>query len=161
MLAPDTFLTYLYVTVDEFCKGHLPPERQPGPPAALSRSEVVTLALFGQWAEFASERAFYRYAARRLRGAFPGLPDRSRFNRLMRAHRDAIAALGHHLAERLGAREAPYEALDCSGVPVRNAKRGGRGWLAGLVDIGRSSCLGWFEGFQVLTAVSPTGALTG
>ncbi len=30
-----------------------------------------TLAVFGQWARFARERAFYRYALRHLRAAFP------------------------------------------------------------------------------------------
>ena len=161
MLDPDTFLTYLYVMADEFCKGQLPPERHPGPAAALERSEVVTLATFGQWACFGSERGFYRYASRHLRPAFPTLPDRSQLNRLVRAHRDAVTAFGHHLADRLGARAAPYEALDCSGVPTRNAKRRGAGWLAGLANIGRSGRLGWFEGVQRLTTVSPAGVLTG
>lgn len=162
MVDPDTFLTYLYVIVDEFCKGHLPPAAPAGGrPAALDRSEVVTLAVFGQWAQFGSERGFYRYAARHLRGAFPRLPHRSQFNRLQREHQAAIAAFSRSLADLLGARAAPYEALDCSGVVTRHAKRGGRGWLAGLANIGRSSRLGWYEGVQLLTAVLPDGALTG
>ena len=162
MVDPDTFLTYLYVIVDEFCKAHLPPEEPPaGRVASLARSEVVTLAVFGQWAGFGSERGFYRYAARHLRGAFPRLPHRSQFNRLLRAHQAAIAAFGHALADRLGRASAPYEALDCSGVPTRNAKRGGAGWLAGLANIGWSSRLGWYEGVQLLTAVLPNGALAG
>ena len=141
MVDPDTFLTYLYVIVDEFCKAQLPPERQPGPPASLSRSEVVTLAVFGQWAQFGSERGCYRYAQRRLRGAFPGLPERSQFNRLLRAHYDATVAFGQHLAAALGAGEAPYEALDCSGVPVRNAKRRGpAGWPGWWTSAGAA---GW------------------
>lgn len=40
---------------DDFDQTHLPTESpRPGPPASLSRSEVVTLALFGQWACFPS-----------------------------------------------------------------------------------------------------------
>jgi len=39
MIDIDTFLTILYVMVDDFCKSHLPVERRPGPPASLSRSE--------------------------------------------------------------------------------------------------------------------------
>jgi hypothetical protein len=61
MVDVDTFLTTLYVMVDDFCKASLPPESHPGPQAALSRSEVVTLAMFGQWQGFGSERGFYRY----------------------------------------------------------------------------------------------------
>ena len=53
----DTFLTGLYVFVDEWCKGR-PAGRRRGRPTALGRSEVVTLALFGQWARFGSERDF-------------------------------------------------------------------------------------------------------
>jgi hypothetical protein len=162
MLDPDTFLTYLYVMADEFCKGCLAPEgRRPGPAPALARSEVVALAAFGQWARFASERDFWRYATRHLRPAFPTLPDRRQFNRLLRAQRDALAAFGHHLADLLGRATAAYEALDGSGVPVRDAKRRGAGWLAGDADIGRSGRRGWYEGFHRLLAVTPGGAVSG
>ena len=65
----DTFLTTLYVMVDDFGKASWPPEPRPGPQAALSRSEVVTLAMFGQWQGFGSERGFYRYVQRHLRAA--------------------------------------------------------------------------------------------
>jgi len=58
MVDVDTFLTMLYVMADDFCTTSLPPESHPGPQAALSRSEVVTLALFGQWQGFGSERGF-------------------------------------------------------------------------------------------------------
>ena len=58
MIDVDTFLTTLYVTVDDFCQSHLPEKSQPGPEASLSPSEVVTLALFAQWTRFNSERDF-------------------------------------------------------------------------------------------------------
>lgn len=68
MLDVDTFLTTLYVLVDECDKTVLSPDPPtPGPASALSRSEALTLAIFGQWGCFASERAFYRYAERHLR----------------------------------------------------------------------------------------------
>ena len=60
MVDADTFLTALYVVVDDFCKAELPPELRPGPAPALSRSEVLTLGIFGQWQGFGSERGFYR-----------------------------------------------------------------------------------------------------
>jgi hypothetical protein len=60
MVDVDTFLTILYVMVDDFCKTSLLPERRPGPQGMLSRSEVVTLAIVGQWQGFGSERGFYR-----------------------------------------------------------------------------------------------------
>ena len=161
MVDVDTFLTILYVMADDFFKTTLPPESYPGPQAALSRSEVVTLALFGQWQSFGSERGFYRYAQRHLRAAFPSLPTREQFNRQVRQQHAALVAFCLHLVRLLAAQRCAYEALDSSGVPTRDAKRRGAGWLPGLADIGWSNRLGWYEGFHVLLAVNPWGMITG
>jgi DDE family transposase len=157
---PDTFLTTLYVLVDECCTA-LPAVRRRGPAPALTRSETVTLALYSQWGRFASERDFYRHADGRLRGAFPRLPHRTQLNRQMRRERDTIVAVGHQLADRLGAREAAYEVLDATAAPVRNVKRRGGGWLAEYVTRGWSNRLGWYEGFHLLVAATPDGVITG
>jgi hypothetical protein len=122
---------------------------------------VITLAAFSQWEQFRSERCFYRYAQRHLRSAFPSLPHRAQFNRLVREECSAIQAFFLHLVERLQARNCAYEALDTSGVATRDCKRRGRGWLAGLTNIGWSNRLGWYEGFHLLMAVNPSGAITG
>jgi Transposase DDE domain len=162
MVDIDTFLTTLYVMIDDFCKSELPTEsKHPGPQASLSRSEVMTLALFGQWTQFPSERAFYRYATHHFRGAFPRLPDRSQFNRLERQHRDAITAFALSLVDQMQAQDCPYEALDSTAAATRDAKRRGLGWLPGQADIGWSNRVGWYEGFHVLVAVTPDGVITG
>jgi hypothetical protein len=132
MIDVDTFLTTLYVMVDDFCQmKHLHENHRPGSTASLHCSEVVTLAMFGQWGQFQSERAFYRSAEQHLRAAFPQLPDRAQFNRLVREHRDAITAFGLHLVESMRAQECPYEVLDSTAAVTRDAKRRGTGWLAG------------------------------
>ncbi len=162
MIDIDTFLTTLYVMVDDFCKGQLPVERQrPGPQDSLSRSEVVTLALFGQWAQFPSERAFSRYAQHHLQPAFPQLPNRSQLNRLMRDHRDAITAFGLSLVQVMQAQRCPYAVLDSTAAVTRDAKRRGTGWLPGQADIGWSNRIGWYEGFHLLLCVNPMGVITG
>ncbi|HSQ57886.1 MAG TPA: transposase [Gemmata sp.] len=161
MIDFETFLTALYVFVEDFCKGRWAPERSRGAPAGLTRGEVVTLAIAGQWECFGSERGFYRYAQRHLRGAFPGLPDRSQFNRLIRLAQADIAASFSRLAEVLREPADLFEALDGTAAPTRDAKRRGLGWLPGLADIGWSNRLGWFEGFHLLLAVGPTGVVTG
>ena len=92
MIDTDTFLTTLYTMVDDFGKSQSPPEKRPGPEDSLSRSEVVTLAIFAQWGRFRNQRDFYRYAEGQLRCYFPTLPHRAQFNRLVRRHRDAIVA---------------------------------------------------------------------
>ena len=156
MLDRDTFLTELYVMVDDFCKADLAPEMRPGPEASLSRSEVVTVALFGQWARFGSERDFYRFAQQRLRGAFPSLPERSQFNRLMRIHHDAIVAFALSLPEM-----TDLEAIDLRAASVRDRRRRGRSWLVGQADYGHSSREGSFFGFHVLLSVGSEGDITG
>ena len=160
MLDVDTFLTTLYVMVDDFCHSRLPTKR-PGPQASLCASEVITLAIFARWGRFSSERDFYRYARTSLCNAFPTLPDRSQFNRMVRYHTELIEAFVVHLLAVLDARRSPYEALDSSAMPTRDCKRRGHGWMAGQADIGWSNSLGWYEGFSLLTAVDPTGVITG
>jgi hypothetical protein len=65
------------------------------------------------------------------------------------------------LGERLKGEAHPYQALDSSAMPVRDAKRRGHGWLAGEADIGWSNSIGWYEGFSLLAAVEPAGVITG
>ena len=162
MVDVDTFLTTLYVIVDDFYQSHCSKERRRrGPDASLSPSEVVTLAIFSRWSCFGSERDFYRYAIRHLQEAFPTLPHRSQFNRLVRKHLDLIEVVALRLAEVMEAQRCPYEALDSSAMPVRDAKRRGSGWLAGYADVGWSNRLGWYEGFRLLVAVNPAGVVTG
>jgi Transposase DDE domain len=160
MLDVATFLTTLYVMVDDFCHSQ-PPKKRPGPEASLSRSEVLTLAVFARWSRFNSERDFYRYADSKLRRAFPTLPDRSQFNRSVRSHANLIEAFVLHLVAVLRTPRGPYQALDSSAMPTRDAKRRGPGWLAGQADIGWSNSIGWYEGFSLLTATDPTGVITG
>src|SRR5690349_1542800 len=162
MIDLETFLTTLYVMVDDFCQSKSGDEKlRPGPGASLQESEVITLAVFGQWVQFPSERAFYRYAQHHLKTAFPSLPDRSQFNRLQRAHRDGITAFGLFLVELMKAQQCLYEILDSTAVVTRDAKRRGAGWLPGQADIGWSNRIGWYEGFHLLLSVTPIGVITG
>ena len=161
MLDVDTFLTTLYVMVDDFRQSRPQEHKRPGPEASLCESEVITLAIFARWSRFASERDFYRYAEVHLKEAFPNLPDRSQFNRLVRLYTNAIEEVALHVAEIVQDSSHPYQALDASAMPVRDAKRRGHGWLAGQADIGWSNSLGWYEGFSLLTSVEPSGVITG
>jgi hypothetical protein len=166
MLDIDTFLTTLYVLVDDFCKDHpLSPDERTvwtcGRPIALCRSEVLTLSIFGQWSRFQSERGFYRFAQQRLRPLFPRLPDRSQFLRAQARYETSLHTFVRHLPHWLGAELAPYEALDRVGIATRNCSRRGSEWLAGLADKGFCSRLGYFWGFHLLDACTPEGVITG
>ena len=161
MLDVDTFLTARYVMIDDLFQAHRAEHNRPGPKASLCRSEVITLAVFGRWSRFASERDFYRYAEEHLQVAFPTLPERSQFNRLLRLYADDIEQMAVKLGQMMAGDAHLYQALDASAMPVRDVKRRGHGWLAGAADIGWSNNIGWYEGFSLLTAVEPSGVITG
>lgn len=161
MLDLDTFLTTLYVMTDDFCKENMIIASRPGPQASLEPGEVITLELFGQFWWFRSEREFYRYAQKNLKRAFPNLPDRAQFNRLVRHHWKTIVAFWQYLVDQMQAQKIVFEVLDSVPVPVRNSKRRGRGWLGGLANIGWSTRLGWYNGFHGLISVNPIGVITG
>lgn len=161
MLDLETFLTTLYVTIDDFCQTQRPSHGRRGPAPALSPSEVMTLALLEQWSCFATERDFYRWAKRHLHALFPTLPDRSQYNRLVRQQQEALTAWALQWVPLLAREGQVYEALDGTAVPVRNYRRRGRSWLVGQADLGLSKRLGWYFGFKVLISVTPEGVITG
>lgn len=162
MLDQDTFLTTLYVSVDDFCKAHLPKEpTRTGPQSALCRSEVITLALFAQWARFRSERDFFRFAHACLKHLFPRLPDLSQFNRAQRTYQQDTLAFGAFLVEILDARNCPFEVIDRCGIATRWCGRRGVGWMPEDTDVGYCSRLGYFQGLHLLTCLNPEGVIMG
>lgn len=165
MLTPDAFLLTLYVEADDFCKSNPDLVRSCKPARgsawALSVSEVITLAIFAQWARFQRERGFYRYAEQHLKPLFPRLPHRSQFNRCVRACGGILAAFFVHLAQRLGAATSRFEVLDRFGIATRAVGRRGGEWLYGYADKGYCTRLGYFHGMQILSAVTAEGVFTG
>lgn len=160
MFDPATFLTELYVIIDDWDKTQPPEPRLPGPPRNLSRSEVLTIAVVGQWGRFGSERDFWQWAEQHLVPFFPRLPSRVQFNG---AHR-RLAATMERLAVWLGqqsAADVPYEILDATGIATRDGQRRGRGWMAGEAALGKCTRLGWYVGARLLVCCSPIGAITG
>ena len=96
-----------------------------------------------------------------MQDAFPTLPDRSQFNRLVRSEVGLIEEVALDLAAVMGAKNCPYQALDSSAMPVRDSRRRGEEWLAGQADMGWSNRLGRYEGFCLLVAVDPSGLIRG
>lgn len=160
MIDYETFLTELYVMVDDFCKCNQPQKRKRGPQTGLSRSEIVTIAIAGQWFWYGSERGFYRTLKTNWSEAFPNLPTREQLNRRMRQEEEIITRFALFLADQNG-RDVPYEVLDGSAVPTRDINRRGAGWLPGITQYGRSNRLGFYEGVHLLISVTPIGTITG
>lgn len=162
MFDPETCLTALYVEVDTFCKAAVPePAPRRGRNPSLSVSEIVTLAIFGQWAEFRSERGYDRWLGRHGRALFPTLPHRTRLNQLQRQHLATITAFALHVGQHLIDPRDRYEILDGTGLAVRNDRRGGVGWLPEAVSLGSCRRLGWFEGIRLLVCTGERGEVTG
>ena len=158
----DTFLTTVYVMVDDYCKAQqISWTKTPGPAASLTMSETLSLVLLSRWNRFGSDRDFYRFADGQLRGAFPSLPAYSQFNRLLRASGQGLISFNQFLLVSRQVQACLYEALDTMGCATRNAKRRGEGWLAGEANIGYSNRLGWYEGLNIMTSVTPDGVITG
>lgn len=109
----ETFLTSLYVVIDEWWKRlHPRPLQRAGRPPSLSEPEVLTLAILAQWPRWISERDFWRFADAHLRGYFPNLLSQSHLNRRIRALEPEIRALQRNLAESLVESSEVYHALD-------------------------------------------------
>ncbi len=98
----DSFLTSLYVWVDDWWQAHhLLTARKLGRPALLADSEVLTLAILAQWPRFRGERDFWRFASAHLRCYFPDLCSQSQFNRRVRALEPEMRALQQDFAGEL------------------------------------------------------------
>jgi hypothetical protein len=166
MVCTDTFLTAVYVLVDEFCKQNVPSVEEQtlwatGRKRNLSRAEVVALSIFGQWSRFRSEREFWSFCEQRLRPLFPALPDRAEFVRAQQRFRPTTVGFALDLARQLGVGDAQYEVIDRCGVATRMCGRRGRDWMGGFANRGLCGRLGFFWGFQLMCAVTREGVITG
>lgn len=108
MLNLNTFLTTLYVLVDDVIKSQSPRPAHAGRRPSLTESEVVTLVITAQWKRFPSERAFARYATTQLRAFFPRMPDRAQLDRRMRATHAAVVTTFRALVVQLASADQPY-----------------------------------------------------
>jgi hypothetical protein len=161
MIDFETFVITVYVMVDQALAHMPPPGPRRGRHPALSRSEVVTLALIAQLDRFASERAFARFAAQRLRPLFPRLPDRSQLHRAMKALPTTYDGLRQQWGDQLAAAEAPHELLDGTAVSLRTLGRRGPAATAAFAAYGRTSHRHRFYGCRVLVTATPAGVVTG
>src|SRR6059058_6439976 len=88
MLDKATVLSTLFTIVDDTMKGSAMIQeamKRPGPAPHLSDSEVITLALYQELIGEPREDHFFRLHQASLRPFFPGLNERSRYNRRKRA----------------------------------------------------------------------------
>lgn len=165
----DTFLTTVYVIVDDWYKATMTEamKRKAGGKLAMSDSEVLTVALVGQWrvgVPWQSERGVVRYMQQHGRGWFPGMVGRSAFNQRVRNLWAALVCLQQTLAQWLEPEGSVYECVDS--VPLRACSLGqtrrerGHWWWWSRYGHGGTQG-GYYFGDQVGMSVTGKGVITG
>jgi len=158
----ETFLTTLYVMVDDLFRQHVLPKMplHGRPTPQLADSEVLCLGLAAQWRSgvpWKSERGFLRYAHKHLRHLFPGLTTQSAFNRRLRNLWGAFLLLEQAVAQELGTPD-DFEIFDGVPVPVaRGARSFHPGWFADIARRGKGGNDRYFYGMRLLLVLSRSG----
>src|SRR5690348_2890344 len=128
MLDKATVLTTIFTIVDDAMKGSSVIQKilnRPGPVPKLSDSEVVTIALYQELIGEPREDHFFRLYQQQLRHYFPGLNERSRYNRRKRDLWSVILAVRMTLQIVLDAQQLEETAvIDSVPVPCVGYKRG-------------------------------------
>jgi Transposase DDE domain len=167
MLEKATVLTTLFPIVDDPMKGSAMIQhalKRPGPAPHLSDSEVITLALSQELIGEPREDHFFRLHQASLRSFFPGLNERSRYNRRKRDLWSVILAVRVSLQLVLDALEQEESAaIDSAPVPCVSYKRSKQtSDFVGTADYGAclSKAMKYF-GCKLHSVVSLTGLILG
>ena len=167
MLDKATVLTTLFTIVDDTMKGSSMIQdalKRPGPAPHLSDSQVLTLALYQELIGEPREEHFFRLHQSRLQPFFPGLNERSRYNRRKRDLCSVNLAVRLSFQLVLDAFQLEETAaIDSAPVPCVSYKRGkGASEFVGSADYGicSSKALKYF-GYKLHRVVSLTGLIKG
>src|SRR5881392_3328764 len=167
MLDKATVLTTLFTIVDDVMKGSTMIQdalKRPGPAPRLSDSEVVTIALYQELIGEPREDHFLRLHQASLRTFFPGLNERSRYNRRKRDLWTVILAVRISLQVVLDALQLEETAaVDSAPVPCVGYKRAKQASdFVGTADYGvcSSKAMKYF-GLKLHSVVSFTGVIMG
>jgi len=167
MLDKATVLTTIFTIVDDTMKGSAVIQhalKRPGPAPHLSDSEVVTMALYQELIGEPREDHFFRLHQSSLRTFFPGLNERSRYNRRKRDLWSVILAVRVSLQLVLEALQLEETAaIDSAPVPCVGYKRAkAASDFVGTADYGvcSSKAMKYF-GCKFHSVVSLSGIILG
>ncbi|HEV7235136.1 MAG TPA: transposase, partial [Ktedonobacteraceae bacterium] len=167
MLDKAIILTTLFTIVDDTMKGSTVIQqalKRPGPAPHLSDSEVITLAIYQELIGDPREDHFFRLHQASLLPFFPGLNERSRYNRRKRDLWAVILAVRvslHIVLEALQLEETA--AIDSAPVPCVSYKRSKQtSDFVGTADYGvcSSKAMKYF-GCKIHSVVGLTGMILG
>lgn len=165
----DTFLTTLYVLVDDWYTATVAHQlmRRSGAQPQMSDSEVLTVAVAGQWrvgVPWRSERGVVRYMQAHGRGWFPTMLQRSAFNERVRQLWRVFVCLQQSVSQWLRQPTELYEVVDCVPLPacsLAQTHTGDGHWLWWSSKGYGGTQGGWYWGEQALVSALPCGAVTG
>jgi hypothetical protein len=165
----DTLITTVYVLVDDWYTANMAEriKRKTGPQPRMSDSEVLTLAVVGQWragVPWQSERGVVRYMQRHGHCWFPTMLQRSAFNERVRKLWAVFIELQQYLATQLQCADDVYEVVDCVPLPacsLSQTQTHDGHWLWWSTKGYGGTKGGWYWGDQALVSVLPCGAVTG
>jgi hypothetical protein len=167
MLEKATVLTTIFTIVDDTMKGSPMIQQtldRPGPAPSLSDSELVTIALYQELIGEPREDHFFRLHQEQLRRYFPGLNERSRYNRSKRDLWSVLLAVRISLQIVLDALQLEETAaVDSAPVPCVGYKRAKQASdFVGTADYGvcSSKAMKYF-GLKLHSVVSFTGVVMG
>src|SRR5947207_4514010 len=165
MLDKATVLTTLFTIVDDIMKGSAVIQHaltRPGPAPRLSDSELITIALYQELIGEPREDHFFRLHRSSLQTFFPGLNERSRYNRRKRDLWSVILAVRVSFQLVLDASELEETAaIDSVPLPCVSYKRGKQASdFVGTADYGvcSSKAMKYF-GFKLHTIISLSGVV--
>jgi hypothetical protein len=167
MLDKATILTIIFTIVDDTMKGSAVIQqalRRPGPAPRLSDSELITIALYQELIGEPREDHFFRLHQGSLQVFFPGLNERSRYNRRKRDLWSVILAIRVSLQIVLDALQMEETAvIDSAPVPCVGYKRSKQASdFLGTADYGicSSKALKYF-GCKLHSVVGLSGIILG
>src|SRR5213082_1785303 len=167
MLEKAMVLTTLFSRVDDVMKGSAMLQdalKRPGPAPRLTDSELVTIAIYQELIGEPREDHFFRLHQASLLTFFPGLNERSRYNRRKRDLWSVILAVRVSLQIVLDALELEETAaVDSAPVPCVSYKRSKQASdFVGTADYGvcSSKAMKYF-GCKLHSVVSLTGLILG
>jgi hypothetical protein len=165
----DTFLTELYVLVDDWYKTEYGEQgrQHVGVKGQMSDSEVLAVAIAGQWrvgVTWRSERGVVRWMQAHGRGWFPKMIGRSAFNERVRTLWGLFIRLQAAVGDRLRQTTDIYECVD--GLPLiamsnGQALREPGHWLWESQKGHGTTSGGFFIGDRMLASMTPSGVITG
>lgn len=167
MLDKATILTTIFTIVDDTMKGSAVIQqalKRPGPAPRLSDSELITIALYQELIGEPREDHFFRLHQASLQTFFPGINERSRYNRRKRDLWSVILAVRVSLQIVLDALQLEETAaIDSAPVPCVGYKRSKQtSDFLGTADYGvcSSKALKYF-GCKIHSVVGLTGTILG